>query len=56
MVADGCAGTRDRRGASGMSGDPVAVLAIGTRIRYDDETFVVRGTAGTRLSGHRRAR
>jgi len=33
-----------------MSGGRVAMLAIGTRIRYDGETFVVRGMAGTRLT------
>jgi len=33
-----------------MSGQPVAVLAIGTHLRYDGESFVVRAMDGTRLT------
>ncbi len=33
-----------------MSGQPVAVLAIGTHLRYDGESFVVRAMNGTRLT------
>lgn len=33
-----------------MTGEPVAMLAIGSHLRHDGESFVVRAMEGTRLT------